>query len=393
MYLSYKFSKQIIFTALFAITVFFLTRQVPYNNYSFIMNITLLLFIVLSFFSNKIDIKEFDKKLINIFGIFLSTLLLYSILIAENDINHALKFYIILTLLFLTYFIKGNKAYIDVFLILITLQAIVVIGIFIFMSLNFDLTTYLPIRKYFELNEWGDVYTFDGNFWYVKIRGNALLPIGFFISILYLSGYKRIFVSGMILLACIFSNTAFLLAIGIFLMGLIFLKLHSINKKVYLLLFLLLTGILFSFMTINFNIDLFSAKESSMRTRYDQFSVLVNDLFSHNITSLFGTGLGHTIDIVSSIRDYRGDIYFELQTLYIANQLGLIFFLFYFIGHFVLALIHIKRYELLFVYVCYLIYAFSNPYVFDTNHFVVIVLLLSLRKVFDEKNILNTRSI
>lgn len=393
MYLSYKFSKQIIFTALFAITVFFLTRQVPYNNYSFIMNITLFLFIVLSFFSNKIDIKEFDKKLINIFGIFLSTLLLYSILIAENDINHALKFYIILTLLFLTYFIKGNKAYIDVFLILITLQAIVVIGIFIFMSLNFDLTTYLPIRKYFELNEWGDVYTFDGNFWYVKIRGNALLPIGFFISILYLSGYKRIFVSGMILLACIFSNTAFLLAIGIFLMGLIILKLNSTKKKVYFVLFMVLTGILCSFMIINFNIDLLSAKESSMGTRYDQFSVLINDLFSHNFTSLFGTGLGHTIDIVSGMRDYRGDIYFELQTLYIANQLGLIFFVFYFIAHLVLSLIHIKRYELLFVYVCYLIYAFSNPYVFDTNHFVVIVLLLSLRKVLDEKNILNTRSI
>lgn len=393
MYLNYKFSKQIIFTMLFFITVFMLTRQVPFNNYSFIMNLSLLFFVILSFLNNRVNMKKIDKKIVIIFCLILSFILFYSVLIAENEISNAIKFFIILIILILAYFIKGNKKYIDVFLILILLQAIVVVGIFIFMSSNFDLTTYLPIRKYFEGNEWGDVYTYNGSFWYVKIKGNALLPIGFFISILYLSAYKRVFVSSIILLACIVSNTAFLLAIGIFLIGFIFVKLEDINIKSSFILFLALIGVLCSFVIINFNIDLLSEKGSSMATRYDQFSVLINDLFSNSLTSLLGTGLGHTLNIVSNIRDYRGDIYFELQTIYIANQLGLIFSLLYCITHLFLSLTHIKRFELLFIYICYLLYAFSNPYIFDTNHFVVIILLLSLKKVLDEKNLLYTRSI
>jgi hypothetical protein len=104
----------------------------------------------------------------------------------------------------------------------------------------------------------------------------------------------------------------------------------------------------------------------------------MDDLSENNTYLLLGRGIGHTIEKITPSRDYRGNIYFELQTFYVLNQLGLfgfIMFLFYNVY------MSIRLYSkwLILIYVSYIIYAFTNPYIFDTNHIVVILLLNTLQ--------------
>jgi Kef-type K+ transport system membrane component KefB len=124
-----------------------------------------------------------------------------------------------------------------------------------------------------------------------------------------------------------------------------------------------------------------------MDVRYDQFDVLVNDFTKLNSDILFGTGLGHTLSVDSPVRDYTGNIYFEMQPIYVLNQLGFVVFSLYIFIHVILAKVFIREKELLLLYCCYVLYASSNPYIFDTSHFVVIVVLVSLRKIIDERNL------
>lgn len=117
---------------------------------------------------------------------------------------------------------------------------------------------------------------------------------------------------------------------------------------------------------------------SSIGTRFDQAQVLINDM-SYNISSvLLGNGLGHTIDVKTMARDYTDNIYFELQFLYILNQIGFVGMVMLTIFHLKLIFNFLKNKKIILIYLCYIGYALINPYMFDSNHCVVLILLMSL---------------
>lgn len=145
-----------------------------------------------------------------------------------------------------------------------------------------------------------------------------------------------------------------------------------------------------SFPAFNYLIEVVKYKSmESNPVRIDQANVLINDLSENFGTALFGKGLGNTIDVTTQWRNYSNSIYYELQSLYILNQVGILFFVLYVTINIIIAKYIMKHTSVILAYFCYIFYALFNPYFLDTNHIVAIIVLLSLKKILDEKNILN----
>ena len=382
---------------LFILIVLFLTRQVPFNSYSFIMNISLILFFIFNYRYILININK-DKILKQLFflTIGISLLMIFYSLYLENEPSLIIRFYLIIVLIFLAYFVKPDKKYINIFIFFIGIQALFLICFEIYLMANFSIETYYPIRHFFLNNNWGDVYTYNGIIWKIQLKGNALLPFAFFISMVYYKGFKRSLIAGLFFVATLLAgNFAYILGIILFL-GLyyIYSKRWTIQKIVLNgFIGIILTIVLFN-STYNYFSNVVEQKSvSSNSIRIDQTNVLVENMNKNLVTILFGQGLGNTVDVKTEWRDYSGAIYYELQAFYIMNQSGILFFTFFILINILLAY-YMFKYKLLFiVYASYIFYALFNPYFLDTSHIVVIIILLSLRKVFDEKNIFNTRSI
>lgn len=382
---------------LFILIVLFLTRQVPFNSYSFIMNISLILFFIFNYRYILININK-DKILKQLFflTIGISLLMIFYSLYLENEPSLIIRFYLIIVLIFLAYFVKPDKKYINIFIFFIGIQALFLICFEIYLMANFSIDTYYPIRHFFLNNNWGDVYTYNGIIWKIQLKGNALLPFAFFISMVYYKGFKKSLIAGLFFVATLIAgNFAYILGIILFL-GLyyIYSKRWTIQKIVLNgFIGIILTIVLFN-PTYNYFSNVVEQKSGySNSTRIDQTNVLVENMNKNLVTILFGQGLGNTVDVKTELRDYSGVIYYELQAFYIMNQSGILFFTFFILINILLAY-YMFKYKLLFiVYASYIFYALFNPYFLDTSHIVAIIILLSLRKVFDEKNIFNTRSI
>lgn len=129
-----------------------------------------------------------------------------------------------------------------------------------------------------------------------------------------------------------------------------------------------------------------SKKVDSMGTRQDQVEVLLRDIGQENTTIWLGKGLGNTVSEKTNYRDYTGNIYFELQTFYFFNQLGIINFISFILLNLFFAYTKIRDPRLLFVYLCYILYAFTNPYILDSNQVIVILTLVMANKILEDEN-------
>lgn len=381
----------------FICIILFLTRQIPLNNYSFIMNVTLLLFFIVSYkhILQNINKHKILKQLVFItLGILL--LMIFYALSLGNEPSLIIRFFLILTLIVLAYFVKPNKKYINIFMFFIALQALFLIIFELYMMINFSIDTYYPIRHLFQNNDWGDVYTYDGLFWKIQLKGNALLPFAFFVSMIYYQSKAKYIMSIIFLVATLIAgNFAFILGVLLFsIIYYIYSKRWSIQKIVLNGSIGLLLISATSILSYSYLVEIVEKKAvSSNPTRIDQTEVLIENMNESLTTVLFGQGLGNIVNVVTEWRDYSENIYYELQALYILNQVGILFFVIFILFNIIFAKYTMKYKVLLITYGSYIFYALFNPYFLDTSHIVVIIILLSLRKVFDEKNIRHTRSI
>lgn len=102
--------------------------------------------------------------------------------------------------------------------------------------------------------------------------------------------------------------------------------------------------------------------------RIEQIQVLTDT------NPIVGDGLGHSVHGGGRLRKYDGDTYFELQTLYIYNQIGAVGLgLFYILT--ITPYMGKKNRRKLLVYLTYLIYTFFNPYCFDSTHIISVLLI------------------
>ncbi|EEQ2504247.1 O146 family O-antigen polymerase [Escherichia coli] len=373
--------------------IFFLFRQYPLLKYSSIMNVSCLLFLIFVTF--------FIKRGVFSSGIFLFSLIFLSVhglysLYSGNDPVLISRFYIILALIIVSYYAAIKSiSYINIFIFLAVTQAFVIIGLEAFMFLNFRFSDYSAIRNYFIDNQFGDIYTYNGFFYHIQIKGNALLLFSYMISFyLYNKTNNKLYLlSSMFLaLAVLFcGNLAFYITFLIHAFIFLFLrKARTYNQlllKVFI--FLITFGVFISYSGIEYLVKAYELKFqganfSSMGTRFDQFNVLIDDLFENVLTALVGQGLGNIVNVQTAVRNYSDYIYYELQAVYFLNQLGVLLFLLFVIINVILTLKFIKPIELRIVYMLYILYALVNPYMLDTNHVVVVFILVSLSSIFSK---------
>ncbi|EPP2894339.1 O146 family O-antigen polymerase [Escherichia coli] len=373
--------------------IFFLFRQYPLLKYSSIMNVSCLLFLIFVTF--------FIKRGVFSSGIFLFSLIFLSVhglysLYSGNDPVLISRFYIILILIIVSYYAAIKSiSYINIFIFLAVTQAFVIIGLEAFMFLNFRFSDYSAIRNYFIDNQFGDIYTYNGFFYHIQIKGNALLLFSYMISFyLYNKTNNKLYLlSSMFLaLAVLFcGNLAFYITFLIHAFIFLFLrKARTYNQlllKVFI--FLITFGVFISYSGMEYLVKAYELKFqganfSSMGTRFDQFNELIDDLFENVLTALVGQGLGNIINVQTAVRNYSDYIYYELQAVYFLNQLGVLLFLLFVIINVILTLKFIKPIELRIVYMLYILYALVNPYMLDTNHVVVVFILVSLSSIFSK---------
>lgn len=373
-------TKDNILVFFFTSVVFILTRQVPFSNYSFIANICLFGLIILGISWNK----EFHltSSYNSIVIIIFWTILLfgYSVLVQDNNIGLATRFLAIVLCLFLAYWVKIPKSFIKIFFFFIIIQCLFLIILELYLILYLDLRSYIPLRLFFKSNNWGDIHSFYGGFYKIQLKGNALIPFAFYLTLLsdFTVKYKRLIQVVLLLGIIIAGNFAFLIATFLFISGwYIFrnLRKKEIIKRaiIYSIVIALLFGSILAFIN-----DTMSKKDTSIGAREDQTELLITNLCDNATTLLFGKGLGNTIDINTQYRNYKDMVYYELQSLYFLNQLGLINFIIFIGLSTYLAIKKIVDKDLLFVYFCYIIYSVTNPYILDTNQVIVILVLTNL---------------
>ena len=375
---------------LFAGVVLFLTRQFPLSAYSTLGNIFLIGLLFISFFWKNKTIDTSSKKTMKLIFIWSVFLLTYAILIRENSINLVFRFYIIILCLLLSHWVHlPLVATKRIFFFFILLQCFVLIVIEAIMNLFFSINNYLPFRFFFMEHGWGDIYTYDGFFYRVQIKGNALIPFAFFLTFLkdYTFKYRRTLQIILLISSIIAGNFAYL--IGIFIFIIFWYLFNDLRKQkfrnriiIFSFVFALSIGSI-----IECTQDVLDRKSGySLGTRSDQVDVLIRDVQKDISTFLLGKGLGNNVTIKTSFRDYTDNLYFEIQAMYFFNQLGLINSLIFISFLLFLAIKKIFYKDLLFIYFCYIIYGVTNPYILDTTQTTVILILISISNVRKQKN-------
>ena len=100
---------------MFVVTVFLLTRQLPFHEYSKIMNISLVLLIFINIKSIYKNTCKFYiiNKLLFVYILYIILLSYVSFVFYDNQLSLIFRFGIILLLIILAYFLNGDKNYIS----------------------------------------------------------------------------------------------------------------------------------------------------------------------------------------------------------------------------------------------------------------------------------------
>jgi hypothetical protein len=370
-----------------------LTRQFPFSFLSSTLSVFLLLSLLAHFYFNHKMKSRINVVDLTFLTLLLATILGYSIARGNSPLLIIRFFTVIVFINVVLLFKVGNVSHLKVFKYVYLLQSIIIIVLGVTIPILFDITTFSTVRSMFLQNQWGDIYSHNGLFFRVQLIGNALMPIFFFLSYIQ---YRESNVQGPLLLCisflgCAFAgNLAFLLAMFMFLGTYEIRRLgslgHMINKYKLMVSFALVMLIpIFIHYVLTLLLMKSDGSGSSVGTRVDQISVLINSMNANYITLLFGNGIGYTLNVISPVRDYKGSVYFELQALYFLNQLGFIPFTTLFLFHIYLFIKRISDFNCRLIYFIYLFYASINPYFLDSSHVAVLILLLALN-TYQEKN-------
>lgn len=369
-------------SVLFTICSFIITRQVPFMAFSPLMNICVVLIVLLGFLNHIYAIKDL-KKILLLVIIPLGFNVVYSNIIQSNDFGYSMRFFFILVFLAFAYFIKVEVWAIRAFIIFNVIQSYVLLGIYIFLALIIGFSNYLPIRFFFLEMGWGDVYSYGGILYKIQIKGNALILFTYMIALEYKLFRFNTFILFSLLLGIFISGNFAFLVIAAFYSFYKFVDWKRFKNVNSYLFFVAIIGVVVliaaPYILQYISNTLAIKEEDSLGTRADQINILLTNWKDSWLSIFMGSGLGNTIEKVTAFRDYRGLIYYELQSLYFFNQLGLIFSFSYFIYNLIVIFQNwIYNYKIIIIYILYLIYAFTNPYLLDTNHFLVIIILNSL---------------
>ena len=226
------------------------------------------------------------------------------------------------------------------------------------------------IRAWVTTHNRGDIYLLHG-LPYVQVHGNALLMVSFMVDCMH---NRKLTKQGALILAGILcaGNFAFILGLAGF--GCYLLWLYLVPKikagKIDLRKLMITAGICAIPAAAFFIYKVIEKSAVSNAVRISQIGILLDT------NLLWGSGLGSIIEATTKFITYSGDIYFELQTLYIINQIGFVGIgLYFFIS---LHAVSKRSKSTLIVYLLYLLYSFWNPYCFDATQLISCFAILNM---------------
>lgn len=256
-----------------------------------------------------------------------------------------------------------------VFKLLLGIKALSIISIWVIVFWQQD---YIEWRSWANSIGAGDIYILSG-IPRVQLQGNSLLLFAALCDFEERDGFSKYNILMLFSVLCS-GNSAFFL--GLFLFFSIRIIKRVINdakewNRNGLFLVLILVVFALAFLVYSFmQLEMKSAGvEDTNRVRIEQAELLLDT------NPVWGAGVGAYANGEISTRVYYNETYYELQTLYIFHQIGLIGMLMFMIIT-VYPLICSKR--ALRLYLIYLIYAFWNPYSFDSTHIVVLIVLVNV---------------
>lgn len=343
--------------------------QFPFSKLASLITPCIVVYIILEFPNWKIPRNTKYQYVLLIYIVFLLAEIIRSVVNAV-PVGRIARFAAILLLLPACCWIKTcrSEEKRKVFIALAVVKSIIIICIAVCVAIQGDFREW---RNWAWSNGLGDIYFFNRWMPKVQVQGNALLVMAFIVEIL--RKRKTTICSVIILVGILVAgNFAYILGAGafsIFMLGKpLYQKVKSgkISRQTVVIVFVIIIVL-----TMPYVISKVQQKaETSNLTRYEQVLVLMDT------NPLWGKGLGNVVQAVTSTRVYDGDIYFELQTLYIVNQIGFVgLLLAYFLTMYPLFMPPKNR---LYIYLIYLLYSFWNPYCWDTTHMITLILIVNL---------------
>lgn len=327
---------------------------------------------VFLFLVTEIPALKWYRKWSGIFVIY-TAFLTISICLAVGkgtDLRMALRFFLILFFIPLFGMIHDrdfNRKWF-IFKFLSVIKAATIIGIWIVV---FVIQDYTAFRHWAQTTGAGDIYII-GFIPRVQILGNTLFTMGFGLE-LFREKKLTPYAAVMFVASICAGNSAYILGNVMFL-ACIFIPIfygwmRKKDRKFFISIpFVVLGMCVFIFFAISV---LQGKADFSNAVRIGQAKLLLD------ANPIWGEGLGHAITGTVLDRVYHGDTYFELQTLYIFNQIGLIGLgLFYTLTFY--PYVCKRNYKQIFAYLVYLAYVFWNPYCFDSTHMIVLTLITNV---------------
>lgn len=326
----------------------------------------LIAFLLLEIQNIKFPFHKDWLKLYIIFLLYLTTSFAVSCL-RGTSIGTAVRFYLILLAIPMALCIKEPQFKIEwkIMRIISIVKAFTILLTWMDVFIKQD---YLQYRSWAKGMDVGDIYIIHG-IPRVQLLGTSIFVILFICDFLQ---KRKITMYGflMLLTALAAGNSAYVLGIAVFVVFYYLPKFANwIMKKNWRLLVAVPIALIGFVAFFYYASDSMKLKaDYSNAVRIEQIQVLTDT------NPLIGSGLGHSVHGGGRWRKYAGDTYFELQTLYIYNQVGIIGLTFFYILTIVPYMEKRNKWKLL-AYFTYLIYTFFNPYCFDSTHIIAIQLI------------------
>lgn len=316
-----------------------------------------------------------DKKYF-IFVVAFLVYLLFSVirsLVIGIEFQRVVRFAVILFFIPLSFCIKDSnfERKKEVFINLAIAKALILILFGLIIAYFEDFSWFRGWCQQYEL---GDIYFLNRFFPKVQVKGNLLILVAFILD--FLSKKKLTVKNIVLLLGVLFAgNFAYILGLILFAVWYSSHKVINIiktNKKTRFIV-LGLVGIAFIAISIYVAIKFKEKSAVSNVVRLEQALILLK------ANPLIGDGLGAWVTAQTENLSYNGEMYFELQTLYIFKQIGVVGLgLFYTVT---LMPILAKSKTSVIVYLIYLFVSFWNPYCFDSTQMITILLLMNVSNI------------
>ena len=306
---------------------------------------------------------------ISVFYVFLG-LECFNSIFHGNEMNRIIRFLEILAFIPFCLFIKEKqfKIHYKVLLVFAFIKSLILIGIAAYVL---KMGSHQIVRNYVHSIQGGDVYLASAYRPKIQLQGNGLLP---FVFMLYnAEKIRKNIISIVLFLGIIVAgNFAFILCLGLFVLYALY-KLICSKKNTY---GLITPIILFFFLLCIPSVFKYIDKTRQDKSDFSNAIRVEQATFLTDTNYFVGKGLGNNVRGKGVFRIYENGTYFELQTLYIFNQIGILgLALFYLV---LLYWIGKKSKDKLILFLIYLFYTFWNPYCFDTTEMMAIIVLLNL---------------